>query len=502
MIKDAICQPPLSEWRTLLTTGNRERGDQSPLPNLQEAIIAEAFRWSSDLALRFGIPAPARPRANTPLLMTGHQPSVYHPGIIEKHRKLDEWLVSGEGVGVNVIIDTDQSSGLGFLIPGRNERGLYLSEHQLATRSGTYQTDTVQSKDSLTTLLDQIRNAFDSALSSGVRRHLEESLQFISRHPGRSVVDVSTALRRHFNPKSAILDVPLSALLLLPEVPLFLGRLLSKPIEFATTYNRVLSEHRAAHTISNRANPFPDLKVQNGRYELPFWINSSATAESRRERIPAWIELKGGMALLGNEQQELLSLPVGQIVTAFTQESPYRLIPRGAIITLLLRLIGPNLFIHGQGGGRYDTFTDRLIREVFLVEPPPFIVVSATSYLYPTEAAAFAQARELQARKREILFHPETALGTGVFTAEDEHRIQDLVTVRTGLVELVQGLPKKDPRRRDAEQQLKRVAGELRVLGSLGTAQFSSVESNLNTEDEPVVCCREFPFFLLDGVEP
>jgi hypothetical protein len=434
--------------------------------------------------------------------MTGHQPSVYHAGIIEKHRTLDEWLLTGGGAGINVIIDTDESSGLRFLIPGRNAKGLYLSEHQLAASAGTYQTDAVQSKATLITLLDQIRNTFDAALPVPVRTRLEESLLFLSRYPGQSVVEVSTALRRHFNPKSAILDLPLSALLHLPEVSLFLGRLLREPIGFAGAYNRVLSDHRAAHKISNRANPFPDLNVQNGRYELPFWISSGAAAESKRERVPAWIEVKGDLAAIGNEQEELLSLPVGEIAKVFTPESPYRLVPRGAIITLLLRLIGPDLFIHGQGGGRYDTFTDRLIREVLLVDPPPFVVVSATSYLYPTEAALFVQARELQARKREILFHPETALGTGVFTAEEEHTIQGLVTTRTGLVELVQGLPKKDPRRREAEQQLKRVAGELKVLGSLGTAQFSPVESNLNIEDEPVVCCREFPFFLLEGIAP
>ena len=47
--------------------------------------------------------------------------------------------------------------------------------------------------------------------------------------------------------------------------------------------------------------------------------------------------------------------------------------------TLYARLFLCDLFIHGIGGGKYDEVTDDMIRRYYGIEPPEYLVLSATS---------------------------------------------------------------------------------------------------------------------------
>ena len=49
--------------------------------------------------------------------------------------------------------------------------------------------------------------------------------------------------------------------------------------------------------------------------------------------------------------------------------------------TLFARLFLSDLFIHGIGGGKYDELTDDLIRRFYGIEPPEFLILSATRLL-------------------------------------------------------------------------------------------------------------------------
>jgi hypothetical protein len=57
-----------------------------------------------------------------------------------------------------------------------------------------------------------------------------------------------------------------------------------------------------------------------------------------------------------------------------------RLSPRALTLTMLLRLLVADQFVHGIGGGRYDQVTDALISRHFKLEPPRFAVTTATLY--------------------------------------------------------------------------------------------------------------------------
>jgi hypothetical protein len=61
--------------------------------------------------------------------------------------------------------------------------------------------------------------------------------------------------------------------------------------------------------------------------------------------------------------------------------SQHRLSPRALTLTIFLRLLVADQFVHGIGGGRYDQVADSIIAGFFEIAPPKFAVTTATMYL-------------------------------------------------------------------------------------------------------------------------
>ena len=73
------------------------------------------------------------------------------------------------------------------------------------------------------------------------------------------------------------------------------------------------------------------------------------------------------------------------LLAAFLKKTNHRLSPRALTLTLFVRLLLADQFVHGIGGGRYDQVTDDIIRRHFKFDPPTFSVTTAT-LLYPGAA--------------------------------------------------------------------------------------------------------------------
>jgi hypothetical protein len=72
------------------------------------------------------------------------------------------------------------------------------------------------------------------------------------------------------------------------------------------------------------------------------------------------------------------------------------------------RLVLGDLFLHGIGGGKYDHLTDRIVRRFFGLQPPHYLVISATALLFQDQTPPLRERiHELRQRMRELRFHPE-----------------------------------------------------------------------------------------------
>jgi hypothetical protein len=224
------------------------------------------------------------------------------------------------------------------------------------------------------------------------------------------------------------LEVPVSELVKLPTVMVFMGWLLAHAAQLHAAYNGALADHRRRHRIRGRARPMPDLAVrfEDGAgepwLELPWWIWSRD--DPRRRRVFA-APATPGMLVLSDMESLRVELPISpetspsRWVDALNrlEEHALRLRPRALVTTLVARMIVADVFVHGVGGAAYDQLTDDIVRRLTGCDPPRYAVATGTLRL-PVEGlfpgfAAENPAADLAAVRstlRDLRFHPESHL--------------------------------------------------------------------------------------------
>ena len=130
--------------------------------------------------------------------------------------------------------------------------------------------------------------------------------------------------------------------------------------------------------------------------------------ESSDPELPLWSVSKDGIR-----------------TAAKVSSSSGRLMPRALLMTAMLRMAGCELFIHGLGGGVYDTVTELWIKSWLGVDLAPMAVVSATRYARPSDAPRVVtreEAIEALRRVHRAKHHP-AELGDH----DAEHHRNDIV---------------------------------------------------------------------------
>jgi hypothetical protein len=148
--------------------------------------------------------------------------------------------------------------------------------------------------------------------------------------------------------------------------------------QFAHDYNAALSAYRVEQGITSRSRPMPDLETSGQVVELPLWLDELSAGRRHRSTVRRVsgrfvLDLPGGA-----------TLPAGERLNQDLAVRGLRLSPRALTLTIFLRLLVCDLFVHGIGGGRYDQVADRIIANHFNLAPPRFAVATLT--LFPPQA--------------------------------------------------------------------------------------------------------------------
>jgi hypothetical protein len=156
--------------------------------------------------------------------------------------------------------------------------------------------------------------------------------------------------------------------------------LLASAGELASAYNGALKEYREAHGIDDPGRPMPDLQVAGERCEVPFWLDDQKSQTRQRAAVK---RAGNGWALVIDGDAFELSRGKQAAATAlreFLNHHNTRLSPRALTLTMFFRLLIVDQWVHGIGGGRYEQVNDRVIERFFGIEPPAFSVTTATLY--------------------------------------------------------------------------------------------------------------------------
>jgi len=432
------------------------------------------------------------------VVVTGHQPYLYHPGIWAKDFLLERLTREVSGTGVDLVVDTDAVESVGFSVPDQGDVVRRLDVTLCASEGeSTWLHRRPPSAAELTIFRSQGRDAIDALGVSTLTGRFEAYCACLGKASGgRDLATVLTAARR-------CLEVPLGMGYLQLSVShlartwafrRFAAELLLDAGRFRDTMNSALGEYRSATHTRSSAQPFPDLHEDGMGVEVPFWFLDEAGRHS------VTVGVSGRVSGGGRELMWLAA--TAEEVAERIADRDLLLAPRALSLTLFTRLFLADLFIHGLGGGRYDRITDAVIRDYYGIEPPGYCVASVTLLLPlgipPTTDADVAEAER---RLKRFEHNPDELLPAADDLVQAERKRLAALAARKHALMAEFGRPGAD--RKTLGFGVRAVNAELAAgLAPLGEALRAEVQRVRVARDAwDILGARDYPFFLWDPAE-
>ncbi len=462
-----------------------------PLPEFRARAQTRALSLAAAYS---GAPAPSPDR---PLILMGHQPLFFHPGVWLKYFLLTRLCAVHRASGLHLIVDTDATGPISAPLPAYQDRLVRVTETLLdmaddipleAVRPPTpeeWERFCSRVRDRLSTLLGvRLEERVDALTESDAR----------ARAAAMTLADFLAGVRRAYERRAGelgYLEVPVSHLAATSEFCAFALRVMMKPEELLRSYNSRLDEYRRLHRLRSAANPFPNLTQGSGRIEMPFWVIRAG------RRTDVFASRAEGRLVLATADGPLIRVSPDLSGTRDLAAAGLALRPKAMMLTMFARLCLGDLFIHGVSGGRYDRVTDAILTDIFGCPPPAYVVATATLHLpLPGEEEVAEERRLLERRLMDLRHNPDRYLEA---TSEVQRR---LVQEKWALIHAVEAM-RPGPERRAATRRIREVNEQLAEALAPEIARTEARLASLRQveESEDVVRYRGYPFFLFDPAE-
>lgn len=382
-------------------------------------------------------PSPLTPNPS-PLLLAGHQPELFHPGVWAKNFALSSLAKAVGGTAVNLVVDGDVLKSPSIRVP----TGSIDSPH-VAVVPFDHDGDAIPYEERR--IVDrELFESFDLRVGNAVQpfvKHpmLDEYWPWVieESHP-TDLIGASFARARHRLEEAwglATLELPQSRLCETPAFRWFVHHLLSELPRFHEAHNGALAEYRRVEKIRGEGRPVPPLARHDEWLEAPLWIWTADDPQRRR----VFVRRVGGAMELTDRDQITVRLPSSQdgAITAFGElaRRGIRVRSRALLTTMYSRVVLDSTFLHGIGGGKYDELTDEIVRRFFGFEPPGFAVVTATRHL-PIARPPHGgdDATTLTRRHWELLHHPEKFIDGAAQDSQNQEGAARLVAEKRRLL--------------------------------------------------------------------
>ena len=329
----------------------------------------------------------------TAFFVSGHQPTLFHPGVWVKNFAVARLARLDRAVGLNLVVDTDTFSGTSIRIP----TGPVEKPHVVAIPFDEprprqpWEEARVLNQEMFATFAERAGAALGKPGFVPLLGDFWPAAVKQSR-ASESLAECLTAARSQWERTCGAgnLELPISRLCTLEPFLWFASHILAHLPRFQTVYNEVLSEYRITNRVRSRRHPVPDLREADGWLEAPFRVWRAG--DEVRKRVFA--RQSGGEILLSDGDQVFATLPLapGKDACCAVRELQkfegrgIRLRTRALTTTLFARLCVADLFVHGIGGAKYDQMTDRIVARFFGLAAPDFLTMSGTLQL-PLPAA-------------------------------------------------------------------------------------------------------------------
>jgi hypothetical protein len=415
-----------------------------PLSEFRAAARRELIGLAQTFARGHGLGCDAAAE-NGPVIVTGHQPGLFHPGVWIKNFLASALARAVGGTALNLSVDNDEAAGLVLRFPVReggadDPPGAVAEEVRTAgVRLADVGPGMAYEEVSVRSLRQQAAEEVRAALAPGPMADGFWRWWKLLAEAAPRAANLREALvvaRRRLEEACGTrnLELPVSRLADGVAFRLFVAEMLRRHEELFAAHNESLAEYRRVYRERSAAQPVPDLAREGARIEMPFWVWRAGEARRR-----LWVEpaddtraplataslrqagrLNGLTLFAETEEMGTIDVrarrgsggrPADVEQLAALRRAGWKIRPRALTLTLFARLAVGDVFIHGLGGGLYDKITDGIFERLFGVRPPEIVLASCTVRL-PVEAYP-STPRDLEAARRRVRdwrFNPDRLL--------------------------------------------------------------------------------------------
>jgi len=457
-----------------------------PLAEFRRRVRARVLRLAAEYT------GGALPDGARPLVVMGHQPVLFHPGVWVKFFLLTRIARAQRAVGLHLIVDTDATGPVGAELPALRDRLVRVRE-TLADPPGDVPLEAAPAPtpEAFAEFAARVRAQVATVPLPGL---VDRVNAWAAGAPAEApTLGVFLArLRRGYEARAGepgYLELPMSAVAETPEFRAFALHLLRAPDALRRSFNGQLEAYRRAHRLRSQANPFPNLGEESGRIEAPFWLVRGG------RRTDLYVAREDGRLVLATSSAPVATLAADGSDLEGLERAGVSLRPKAITLTMFARLCLGDLFVHGVGGGRYDRVTDTIAGDLFGCRPAPYVVATATLHLPLPGEASGDERRALERLLGDLRHNPDRHLSDA--TAAE----RALVDEKWALIRAVETM-RPGPDRRAATRRIREVNAQLAGAVAGETARVEARLRSLGPADaDGVAGYREYPFFLFDPAE-
>ena len=388
---------------------------------LRDLARRQVLRAAADYHAQFSLSTAGFLDDPARIVMTGHQPELFHAGVWVKNFALAGIAKRSQAQALKIIVDDDIPKAAGIRVPQRDGGTLSTPFVPFDLKAGEspYEDWACADESLFRTFGDRVRSTLGGLIADPVIDTFWPKAVALSRQTPNTGTRFAVA-RRQVEDDWGVhnAEVPWSLVCESAAFAWFASHLLAHLPRFQRVHNESLIRYRAAYKIRSHNHPVAALKSEGHWLEAPFWV-WRAGEPRRRALLARQVDPKTMALRIAGEDEPFLELPLGpdreaccavERLVALPARN-IRLRTRALTTTLFSRLLIGDFFIHGIGGAKYDELGDEIIRSFFHVAPPAFMTLSQTLWLgLPERPGTRERLHELDRRIRDLTYNADRFL--------------------------------------------------------------------------------------------
>lgn len=503
-------QPAYSEWAAMARLAPALIGEWDaqiagvPVQTLRIQARSQALEAAKEYTRDLGLPI--RDSSEDLLVVTGHQPELFHPGVWAKHFLLQRVADELGAQALDLVVDSDAFDSVAFAAPCIGPEVKVCRDYLvLGSEDGCYACAPPPDGHSVEAFASAGRDALATLPAPAIAHHfdsycecLADAAKQISTRPPSDLAAVLTRARRAYEMPAGTnyLELAVTRMARTPAYSALLAHIILDAERFAGDFNKELALYRQATNTRSKAQPFPDLEIGDSGVELPLWAVDAV-------RRPVYALTKRDRVHLVANGEVIVDLPAdSEAAVAELERTSVTLAPRALTLTLFTRMLLADLFIHGVGGARYDALTDGLARRYFGIELPAFSAASLTMHL-PLGMSLGTEDDVVQARERlnRLKHNPDVFLADVEFDSADERDRALALSARKQALVTAIGEPGAD--KKVLGQEIREVNEGISQILRPVADEFAEDLQRALREDEAsgILADRSYPFCLWSPLE-